>query len=100
MLHEQTDEQNEVAVLVTAIERLLARFTAVFEAAPVTVLVVDETNEIQVWNDGAERIFGWSDTDVRGQTYTQLLRSPETAGEVIALLSIPLLTGHFVPRSR
>lgn len=87
VLHEQTDEQIAVDVLVTAIERLLTRFTAVVEAAPVAILVVDSNNEIQVWNDGAERMFGWSDTEVRRRVYPRLLtESSETADEVLQRL--------------
>lgn len=87
VLHEQIDEKTEVDVLITAIERLLTRFTAVVEAAPVAVLVVDRNDEIQVWNDGAERMFGWSDTEVRRQPYPQLLtNSPDTTDELLTRL--------------
>lgn len=79
VLHEQIDTQAEVDILTTSVERLLDRFAALVETAPVGILVVDEGGGIQVWNEGAERIFGWSDTEVRRQPYPRVLsEQPET----------------------
>lgn len=86
ILHEQVETQEQIAVLTTAIERLLSRLTAVIDAAPVAMLVVDSDNEIQVWNDGAERIFGWSDTEVRRQPYSKVLAASSETTEILARL--------------
>jgi PAS domain S-box-containing protein len=84
VLHEQIDAETEADILTTATERLVTRFTAVVEAAPVGILVVDEEGAIQLWNDGAERIFGWSDTEVRRRTYPEVLtESDETTGDFL-----------------
>jgi PAS domain S-box-containing protein len=81
VLHEQIDTQAEVDILTTSVERLLDRFAAVVETAPVGVLVVDEGGGIQLWNDGAERIFGWTDREVRHQPYPHVLSEQPEAVE-------------------
>ncbi|WP_435116160.1 PAS domain S-box protein [Halolamina sp. C58] len=84
VLHEQIDTRAEVDILTTSVERLLDRFAAVVETAPVGILVVDEGGGIQVWNDGAERIFGWSDTEVQSQPYPRVLsEQPEAVEEFL-----------------
>jgi PAS domain S-box-containing protein len=71
-----------VEVLTTAVEQLLDRFAAVVEAAPVAILVVGADGAIQVWSDGAERIFGWSDAEIRGRPYPEALAEcPEAIEE-------------------
>jgi len=81
-LGEQTSTRTQVEVLTTAVERLLDRFAAVVEAAPVAILVVDTEGAIQVWSDGAERIFGWSDAEMLGRPYPEALtESPEATEE-------------------
>lgn len=77
ILQEQVDSQTQVDILATAVDRLFSQFTAVVEAAPVAIFVVDEDGKIQFWNDGAERTFGWRDTEVRRQQYPQLLISSD-----------------------
>lgn len=87
VLHERIDDQQEIEVLTTAVEQLLDRFTAVIEAAPVAILVIDETGAIEVWNDGAERMFGWTDADIRRRSYPQALtESPDVTGEFLRRL--------------
>ncbi|WP_283401571.1 PAS domain S-box protein [Halorubrum sp. DM2] len=83
VLHRQLDTEAQVDILTTAVERLLNRFTAVVEAAPVAILVVDADGMVQVWNNGAERIFGWTDTEVRRQMYPQVLSSSSGTTEEI-----------------
>ena len=36
---------------------------AVFEASPLGIISFDRTEKVQVWNRGAERIFGWTATE-------------------------------------
>jgi PAS domain S-box-containing protein len=66
-----TDEQ--IDVLAAAVDRVLDRFAAVVETVPVAVLVVDERGSIRLWNDGAERIFGWSESEMRHRSYPSAL---------------------------
>jgi len=75
VLEEEVDSQAQVDILATAVDQLFNQFTAVVEAAPVAILVVDADGRIQFWNDGAETTFGWSDTEVRRQPYPHLLCS-------------------------
>ncbi|SDX71636.1 PAS domain S-box-containing protein [Halopenitus persicus] len=87
VLHERIDTQLEVDILTTSVERLLNRFAAVVETAPVAILVVNDDGGIQVWNDGAERIFGWQDTEVRRRPYPRVLsEQPETIEEFLKRL--------------
>lgn len=86
ILHEHVETQTQIEVLTTAVERLLSRLTAVVDAAPVAILVVDADNEIQVWNDGAERIFGWSDSEVRRQPYGDVLGDTTETTEILTRL--------------
>jgi len=39
---------------------------AVFQAAPVSIKVVDRDGKVLVWNPAAERIFGWSASEIIG----------------------------------
>jgi PAS domain S-box-containing protein len=87
VLQEQVDTATQVEVLTTAIERLLNRFTAVVEAAPVAIIVTDADGGIQLWNDGAERIFGWNDAEIRQRAYPHALtESSETTERLLACL--------------
>jgi len=78
--HLETEE--EVEVLVTAIEQLLNRFSSVIEAAPVAILVVDANGKIELWNDGAERIFGWSELEIQQRSYLDVLANSPDDTEV------------------
>ncbi len=62
-----------MTVLTRAAERLLNRFLTVVETAPVAIVIVDSDGAVQVWNDGAERLFGWSDAEMRGRVYPDAL---------------------------
>jgi len=79
VLGRHLDEREEVDVLTTAIEVLLNRFSTVIEASPAAILVVDTDGRIQLWNDGAERTFGWTAGEMTGLSYPErLMDSPET----------------------
>jgi PAS domain S-box-containing protein len=73
VLDGELDTDEQVDVLVTAIEQLLDRFAAVVAAAPVAIFVVDDAGRVQLWSDGAERIFGWDDAATGGRPYYQVL---------------------------
>lgn len=78
--HLETGE--EVEVLVTAIEQLLNRFSSVIEAAPVAILAVNANGQIELWNGGAERIFGWSESEVKQRPYPDVLADSPDDTEV------------------
>lgn len=40
---------------------------ALIEAAPVAILTLDDAGVIQSWNPAAERMFGWTEAEVRGR---------------------------------
>jgi PAS domain S-box-containing protein len=87
VLHEEIDTETEVEILTEAIERLLDRFSTVVEATPVGILVVDEDGRVQLWNSGAERLFGWSESAVRRQRYPDVLTDPaESADQLLPRL--------------
>lgn len=76
----------EIDVLVTAVERLLDRFATIIEATPVAILIVDDDGRIELWNDGAEGIFGWSDSEIQQQPYARLCESPEEGRQFLSRL--------------
>ncbi len=55
-------------------ERLeaLERFRTLIEASPLAILALDTAGVIELWNAGAEHIFGWRATEAIGQTPYQL----------------------------
>jgi PAS domain S-box-containing protein len=50
-----------------------ARFRAVTDSATDAIISADSAGHIVGWNRGAERIFGYTEAEVRGQSLTQLL---------------------------
>ncbi|WP_336327463.1 sensor histidine kinase [Halovenus sp. HT40] len=76
----------EIDILVTAVERLLDRFATIIEATPVAILIVDDNGQIELWNDGAEGIFGWSDSEIQQQPYARLCESPEEGRQFLTQL--------------
>ena len=40
---------------------------AVLDASPLAIVSLDATGRVQAWSRGAERLFGWSETEVIGQ---------------------------------
>jgi len=73
VLNERLDAETEADVLTTAIQYLGNRLTAVIEAVPIAIVVVDTDGAIQLWNDGAARMFGWSEAEMRHQQYPDCL---------------------------
>lgn len=51
----------------SALVEVNQRLTAVIEAAPDAIIVVDPAGRVQTWNPAAERIFGWSMSEVIGE---------------------------------
>ncbi|WP_424018072.1 PAS domain S-box protein [Halorientalis pallida] len=73
VLHRELGARAQVDVLTTSVEYLVERFLAVVEAVPVAVIVVGPEGDVQLWNDGAARTFGWSESEIRGEPYRTLL---------------------------
>jgi len=74
LLHDHLTPQQEVDVLTTTVEYLVNRFVSVIEVAPVAIVAIDEKGSVQLWNSGAERIFGRQESDVLGESFLQLFR--------------------------
>ena len=51
-----------------------------------SIIIRDLNNEIQFWNQGAQRLYGWSLTEVLGQYIHELLQTsfPEPLSEIMA----------------
>ena len=73
VLNERLDAETEADVLTTAIQYLGNRLTAVIEAVPIAIVVVDTEGAIQLWNDGAARMFGWSEAEMHHRQYPDCL---------------------------
>ncbi|MGL5195398.1 MAG: PAS domain S-box protein, partial [Chroococcales cyanobacterium] len=59
-----------------------------------SIIIRDLNNEIQYWNQGAQRLYGWSLTEVRGQYIHDLLQTsfPEPLSTIMASF---LRDGHW-----
>jgi len=69
VLNEKLTRREGVDVLTDTIGFLLDRFLSVVEVAPVAIVVVDPDGTVQLWNDSAERLFGWPESDVLGRRF-------------------------------
>lgn len=43
------------------------KFQTIIKAAPVSITILDLEGNVQLWNPGAEQIFGWSEQEVLGR---------------------------------
>ncbi|MFB6150449.1 MAG: PAS domain-containing protein [Haloarculaceae archaeon] len=50
-----------------ALERANQRLESLIDAAPLTIMEIDPTGEVLLWNSGAEEMFGWSSEEVVGE---------------------------------
>lgn len=50
-----------------ALQETTQRLQALVQAAPITVKLMDMEGRVQLWNPAAERIFGWTEEEVRGR---------------------------------
>ncbi|AFY84797.1 PAS domain S-box protein [Oscillatoria acuminata] len=59
-----------------------------------SILIRDLNDKIEYWNQGAQRLYGWNLTDIRGQYIHELLqtRFPEPLSEIMATF---LRDGHW-----
>ena len=83
-LHSSLKERDE------ARSRALGRLTSLVDTAPVAIVELDLQGRVQLWNDAAERIFGWTEQEVLGQRnpvapeggYEQKLRELRSEGSL------------------
>ncbi len=59
--HSSLKEQGEARA------RALGRLTALVASAPVAIVELDLQGRVRLWNDAAQRIFGWSEQEVLGE---------------------------------
>ncbi|SEM06583.1 PAS domain S-box protein [Haloferax larsenii] len=71
--------QERADVFTATVEYLREQFLSVIEVAPVAIIVVAEDGSVQLWNTGAERIFGWTETEFLTESYSRMLAElPDT----------------------
>jgi len=70
-----------------ALEQAKARLSDVLAHSADGIVVLDHAGRIQLWNRGAERLFGWTAAEVLGQAASQFLASPNDGAAEAALLA-------------
>lgn len=95
LLDARLDRDAEVEILADSVASLIERFSAIVQSIPAAVVVIDADRSIQFWNDGAERLFGWDESQVAGCSYAETLaESPEELDDLLrSLVGGEALTG-------
>jgi two-component system NarL family sensor kinase len=70
-----------------------AFFEAMFEASPLAIVVLDRDGRVSSWSPAAQRIFGWSESEVLGQRLPYV--PDDKHGEFLAVLEREL-AGEFL----
>ncbi|WP_336337198.1 PAS domain S-box protein [Haloarcula brevis] len=87
LLDARLDRDAEVEILADSVGSLVERFSAIVQSVPAAVVVIDADGSIQFWNDGAERLFGWTEGQVTGRAYADTLgESPAELDELLGSL--------------
>ena len=87
LLDDRLDRDAEVEILANSVGSLVERFSAIVQSIPAAVVVIDADRSIQFWNDGAERLFGWNESQVTGRSYADTLaESPATLNRLLSSL--------------
>ena len=60
------DQQNRLAGL--AAKEASSKFQAIANACPLGIVSLDLDGNVRMWNQGAERMFGWKEEEVLGKT--------------------------------
>ncbi|MFB6141368.1 MAG: PAS domain S-box protein [Halosimplex sp.] len=78
------------------------RLNAIIEASPAALLAFDFDREVTLWNPAAERIFGWSETEVLGQRLPIVPEGLEAEHDVLVdrIRDGEILTGEETKRRR
>ncbi|MGC8668877.1 MAG: PAS domain S-box protein [Chthonomonadales bacterium] len=66
-----------------ALQEANATLSAVFAAAPVAIITLDTDGKVTLWNPAAERIFGWSQSEIVGTELPVLAASNGDAFKAI-----------------
>ena len=53
---------------------------AIIKASPLAIVAVDAEDRVTLWNESAERMFGWSEEEVLGQALPILLPQADQFG--------------------
>lgn len=64
----------------------LALISALIAESPDSVVVVDPSYDIQIWNKAAKKLFGWDESDIVGKNIFDTLVPPESAQKTKALI--------------
>ena len=67
------------------------KLQAILDASPVGITMLDPQGHVRTWNRGAERIFGWSESEVLGQFLPTI---PEDKSEEFRSLMSRVLAGE------
>src|SRR6185369_15422447 len=70
-------------------------FRALIQASPLAIFLLDGNGTVKMWNPAAERIFGWSESEVLGR---RLPIVPDDKLEEFALTCSWVLQGQLLPR--
>ncbi len=62
---------------------------AIIKASPLAIIAVDTEGRVTLWNESAERMFGWKEEEVLGQVPPTLLPEPEPLQAANQLRSDP-----------
>jgi PAS domain S-box-containing protein len=88
-MHHDHDAQSVTQAVPAIAPELL---TAAVQAIGVSVIVTDLAGVIQLWNRGAEELYGWSAHEVVGLPITTLLVAPSAEADAAGILA-PLASG-------
>lgn len=64
-----TDDVTDQRRTETALQQASARLESVLESSPVAIIALDREMNVLLWNSAAEKLFGWSATEVLGTSY-------------------------------
>jgi two-component system cell cycle sensor histidine kinase/response regulator CckA len=64
---ERREDESSLRSGRASLDELNERLSAIIDASPVAVMEIDPDRNVVVWNEAAERIFGWKSEDVIGR---------------------------------
>jgi PAS domain S-box-containing protein len=74
------------------------RYRTIYDTAPLAFVIWDRNQRVTGWNKSAERIFGWSEAEVRARNFFDLI-IPESARAAVDEVVSALLGGAVQNRS-
>jgi len=96
VLHDITERKETENQLLANTQTL----EAIFNAAPLAILVIDHEMKISLWNRAAEKMFGWTQKEIIGQSYPLAPpgKEQEAAENLRLAMSGQQFRGHEVTR--